>query len=417
MNISSDKLIKVAILLLTIIVSAEVKSQVASIRISTSDYIVLHFRFDEAFIDSSYMSNTCSLKQLNELLSDHEVDSISISTSSSPEGISEHNIKLSKHRANSILNYIQANYHHINKNKNAPTIHCVNFVHTNWSRLYFMIKDDDGLPYKAKVLSILLSDIAPTRKGLCIKQIDKGASWEYLKNNYFPLLRTGSISIMAYKKKMLPPFKTLLTCSISNQADKFMTTEKINRLYIPTSNDKKTIFAVKTNLLFDAVTALNIELEFPVTDHWSIAGEWIFPWWLWNRKQYCLQVLSGNIEGKYWLGKREARPRMTGWFTGLYAGGGLYDIEWGTRGYQGEFFIAAGLSSGYAHTINKSRSLRMEYSLGIGYLRTNYREYEPMENGNILAWKRDGQYTWIGPTRAKISLVWLINRKVKKGGK
>lgn len=169
--------------------------------------------------------------------------------------------------------------------------------------------------------------------------------------------------------------------------------------------------------MFDAATALNVELELPVTDRWSIAGEWIFPWWLWSRKQYCLQVLSGNIEGKYWLGKREARPRMTGWFAGLYAGGGLYDIEWGTRGYQGEFFIAAGLSSGYAHTINKSGSLRMEYSLGIGYLRTNYREYEPMENGNVLAWKRNGQYTWIGPTRAKISLVWLINGKIKKGGK
>lgn len=174
--------------------------------------------------------------------------------------------------------------------------------------------------------------------------------------------------------------------------------------------------AAKTNLLFDAASALNVEVEVPIGERWSVAGEWIFPWWLWEHQQVCLQVLSGNLEGRYWWGERREKQLLTGWFTGLYTGAGLYDLEWKTKGYQGEFFIAAGLSGGYAHTLNKSGTLRMEYALGIGYMQTKYREYTPRNGGETLAWQRNGRYSWFGPTRAKVSLVWMIHFKNKKGG-
>lgn len=110
---------------------------------------------------------------------------------------------------------------------------------------------------------------------------------------------------------------------------------------------------------------------------------------------------------------------MTGWYAGLYAGGGLYDFEYEAKGYQGEFFIAAGIDAGFAHTINKSGTLRMEYSLGLGYLKTDYRYYESLYDIDSK-WhpirQQNGTYTWIGPTRARVSLVWLLNRKVEKGG-
>ena len=107
---------------------------------------------------------------------------------------------------------------------------------------------------------------------------------------------------------------------------------------------------------------------------------------------------------------------MTGWFAGFYAGGGLYDLQYKSEGYQGEFFIAAGLSGGYAHTINKKGNLRMEYSLGIGYLQTNYRHYIGMEDNKYLVWQNDGKYSWFGPTKLKVSLVWMLNFNKKKGG-
>ena len=415
MSMFSNKVFKIIILLLAIIEPLEVKSQ-ASTTIEVPYSIIFHFRFDQAVIDSSYLTNVSALKKLNNLLADPEIESISITTSASPEGISKHNQLLSILRAKAILSYIEKKQPYL-KNK-VYLAH--EDVRTIWDKLYLMVKDDETLPHKTTVLSTLLNNISSDTKERQLRWIGEGASWQYLNKKYFPLLRTGTVRIIICSERKSSNIVPLPPSTINTARYLHITPEKTDSVFFGVKNEintKKQILALKTNLLFDAATALNIELELPLTHRWSIAGEWIFPWWLLKQKQYCLQVLSGNIEGRYWLGNRELRPKMTGWFAGLYAGGGIYDIEWGTKGYQGEFYIAAGISCGYAHSINKSGSLRMEYSLGIGYLRTDYSEYEPMENGEILAWKRDGQYTWTGPTRAKISLVWMLGRKVKKGGK
>lgn len=188
------------------------------------------------------------------------------------------------------------------------------------------------------------------------------------------------------------------------------------------NDDMRLLLALKTNLLFDALSAINFEVEVPIRDQWSVAAELICPWWTMDNhkassKRNRLQLINGNLEGRYWWGDRSVQPQLTGWFTGLYTGVGSYDLERHKKGYQGEFFIAAGASGGYAHTINRRGNLRMEYSLGIGYMATNYRYYEAefCENNQWHAVeKRRGRYSWFGPTRAKVSLSWLIDCKIKR---
>lgn len=180
---------------------------------------------------------------------------------------------------------------------------------------------------------------------------------------------------------------------------------------------RRPLLALKTNLLFDAALMPNVEIEVPVGKRWSVNGEYAFPWWQFDRGKYCMQVLMGGLEGRYWLGgrkSREDREVLTGHFLGLYAGGGKYDLQWGEKGYQGEFFIAAGVSYGWATRI--ARHLHLEFNIGIGLLRTDYRHYHARDNYQTLLWQENGKYTWFGPTKAKISLVWLLNRRVKKGG-
>ena len=180
----------------------------------------------------------------------------------------------------------------------------------------------------------------------------------------------------------------------------------------PGKSSRRPLFAVKTNLLFDAALMPNIELEVPIGKRWSLNGEYMFPWWLINDDRYCLQILMGGLEVRYRPGKRSGRDVLTGHFIGLYAGGGKYDLQWDKNGYQGEFFIAAGVSYGYAHSI--ARNLRLEYNIGIGMLRTDYRHYHSRDNHRTLLWQENGEYTWLGPTKLKISLVWLITGKNKK---
>ena len=80
--------------------------------------------------------------------------------------------------------------------------------------------------------------------------------------------------------------------------------------------------------------------------------------------------------------------------------------------YSPDISSAAGVSYGYAHSI--ARNLRLEYNIGIGMLRTDYRHYHSRDNHRTLLWQENGEYTWLGPTKLKISLVWLITGKNKK---
>ena len=108
---------------------------------------------------------------------------------------------------------------------------------------------------------------------------------------------------------------------------------------------------------------------------------------------------------------------MTGWFTGFSVGGGYYDFMFGnTRtGIQGEFYIMAGASAGYSHSISSNDRVRLEYTLGLGYMQTRYRKYHWDDFDYVLDAPREQIWktSIFGPTQAKVSVVWLlyVNRK------
>ena len=188
----------------------------------------------------------------------------------------------------------------------------------------------------------------------------------------------------------------------------------------------KPLLAVKTNLLYDAATLLNLGIEVPIGRNFSIAADFAFPWWRVRSRDVTIQLLGGTLEGRYWF-KSKRRPDMsasplTGFFVGVHAGAGLFDFQlgkWtGGNGVQGEFYLMGGVSGGFAHRI--SPSLRMEYSIGFGYAQINHRDYISVKDtkfGDIKVLP----YPWevkrtsgLLPTKASVSLVWMISSK--KGG-
>ena len=86
-------------------------------------------------------------------------------------------------------------------------------------------------------------------------------------------------------------------------------------------NKSVPFLALKTNMLFDIALIPNIEVEVPVGKCWSLNGELMFPWWLFDNDKYCMQILSGGLETRYWLDNKKKRNILTGHFAGLYAGG------------------------------------------------------------------------------------------------
>ena len=379
----------------------------------------IYFPINSAIILPGFDNNISTINAFKDFLNLCKSDSsliikeIIIISSSSIEGPRSFNEKLSNDRYLSFMKYLKNNNINISE-------YPVNIISkgANWNLFENMIENSNSV-YKTDLIKILDNDETDLIRLEKFKKLSNGKAFSYLKKEIFPKMRFININVNYDSIKVVP------VLIIPEDTELISVEEEIiNQPFETPEYIKKPLFAVKTNLLYDAMTALNIGVEVPIRKHWSIAGEWIFPWWKHDRnklnvKPSRLEVLCGTLEGRYWFGDREDRRDLTGWFTGLFGGGGIYDLQWKAKGYQGDFFMA-GVSGGYAHKIGKrTNNLSMEYSLGLGYFRSHYTKYESYYFPDKI-WhpkcKHKGVYSWTGPIRAEISLVWMINYKSKKGG-
>ena len=84
-----------------------------------------------------------------------------------------------------------------------------------------------------------------------------------------------------------------------------------------------------------------------------------------------------------------------------------------------EFFSYYSVLSGggleYGYSVPIGRTLNLDFGIGAGYLGGEYKVYEPIDDHYV--WRETRQRHWFGPTKAEISLVWLIgNKAFRKGG-
>lgn len=383
----------------------------------STNNIILYFKIDGAILDSAYMGNNESLKKLDELIKNEliisNLDSITIVASSSPDGKEAYNLELSRKRAESVKAYITGKYPDIRK----ELVHA-RYTGENWLDFKRMIETDKNIPHREKLINIINSDRENGAKEWLIKTLANGEAWRYIRKNFLPLLRTGAICVIYYKQEPVKEEKK----EEPKEEEKIIPPQKsVPEAPVVPVIITKPLFAIKTNLLYDVLSAVNLEIEIPIGKQWSVAAEGIFPWWKSSRADWTMQLLSGHASVKYWLGDRDTKEVLTGWNIGLYGGVGKYDLQlFDKDGEQGDFFDV-GLQAAYAHKIGKH--FHMEYSLGVGYLQRDTKEYDKVNDtmyGDIkvfrFPWEVERKQ-WFGPTSAKVSLVWLLNKKtVKKEG-
>ncbi len=388
-----------------------------------SGNIKLHFRINSYFFEPDFSNNAYELQRIDSIMQNEDLlfglDSVVIRATASLDGLETNNATLAANRAKTVKRILSTRYEDIDS-----AMIRTHSIAEDWNEFREMVVADLKIPYRAEVLRII-DDNRRTldAKEWLLRTMYKRATWNYLAKNIFPRLRYGASVVLYYninkiESRRLEDVVTIDSVLIEEPV-------KVSPPAIApriVEFKKKPLFAIKTNLLYDAVSVLNIELEVPIGERWSVAGEWTFPWWdidnsQSNSKRIFLQTVNGTLETKYWLGDRTKRDVLTGWFLGLYGGGGKYDFENKYEGYQGEFWHA-GISGGYAHKLNKKGSLRMEYALGLGYMYSDYRYYED-HFGHDGLWhpirQSIGKFNWVGPTRLEVSLVWFLGyRTIKK---
>lgn len=389
---------------------------------STANFVI-QFRFNRSVVDSGYMQNNTILKHMDDILRDKNtlsIDSITIVASSSPEGVIEHNLELARRRALAVRGYLIWKYPHINRD-----IIKARHVGENWSGLRDLVETDLNVPYRERVLATIDADVNPATKEWRLKQIGNGESWVYIENNFLRLLRSGATCVIMYRQndveiKISKPEEPIEKEEIPKQVE--IVEPIIEQPPVEIEKESvvihKPLFAIKTNLLYDAISALNIEIEVPLGNRWSVSAEWLFPWWKSNSANWTMQMMSGHGAIKYWFGDRTKHDALTGWNLGVYGGGGKYDLQFFNKNGEQANFFDVGIQLGYAHKIGKA--LRLEYSVGIGYMQADYKEYDKVRDtkyGDIKVFRypwETKRRDWIGPTSAKISLVWLLNYKSSK---
>ena len=363
-----------------------------------------------------YMGNANTLHLIREYLKKSpQIDSITIYSYASPEGPYRLNKRLAAERGKTAKEYLLK---HLPADRHIPdSLFIISPTAENWQGLRDLVLYQYPNADKEKVLAIIdRTDITDEYRKVLLKRLDGGRTWRYILKRLMPQLRYATwVSVW----KRIPVQRVELPKPAMPE---------LGPLDAPAMvvEREETILALKTNLLYDALSWLNFSVEVPLGDRFSALYYHQFPCWTWGEgnNEYCMRFLSIGAEARWWF-KPEPRKftaghfrrdKLVGHFVGVYAESGKWDFERKRDVcYQGEHW-SAGLSYGYAMPIGKR--LNLELSLSVGYASIAYRGYTPSEDYEIL-WRdpeKEGRWHYIGPTKAQVSLVLPFVVKYKKGG-
>jgi len=392
--------------------------------------VVMRFRIfypvNKTELHENYMDNANTLHRIQKYLEKSpQIDSITIFSYASPEGPYAFNKYLASERGKTAKKYL---LNHLPANRHLPdSLFIIDPTAENWQGLRDLVIYQYPHADKDEVLAILdRKDITDERRKVLLKRLNAGHPWLYILKHLMPQLRYATW-VSVWQRIQVDRVIEEPTRLAMEMPEMPMPEWKPVPFPVPEMEDTKTILALKTNLLYDALSWLNFSVEVPLGDKFSALYYHQFPWWTWGEwnNEYCMRFLSIGAEARWWFKlmplekteKRIKRDRLMGHFLGVYAESGKWDFE-RKRDicYQGEHW-SAGLSYGYAMPIGKR--LNLELSISAGYASIAHRGYEPSDNYEIL-WRdpdKVGRWHYFGPTKAQVSLVLPFIIKTKKGGK
>lgn len=381
---------------------------------------VINFRVNKTSLERDYMDNKQTLDLIHRTFVNKEtlaaMDFIVVTAAASPEGNTAANRKLAADRAMAVKSYLMWRYPFLNRDM----IHTFS-IGEDWSGLRKMVEEDTATPYRQEILGVIDSGSDSDTKRSRLKALGGGRAYRYLADNMLPHLRGAAACMIYYKQEPQPVIierhtHTTDTVYIETIVEREMPLQAEVPLHEqPAQPLNPRYYAVKTNLLYDAVLLPDLAFEFSLGRRWSveIGGQW--SWWNTKApKHYYHRIQMAGIELRKWLGHRDRTP-LTGHFIGLYGMGGTYDIKFGNKGSLSDWSYSCGLTYGYATPVG--RRLNLEFSLGIGYLGGEYKKYTYYGPHDCYPWEGTFNRNYIGLTKADISLVWLIGSGVNSDKK
>lgn len=293
------------------------------------------------------------------------------------------------------------------------------FLGRDWQGLKKLVENDPKVPARSEVLGLIdeiiissTPDSAGDEKAISrLHSLHNGVPYNYLYRYLYPPLRESQIVVNYAFTPNLPLSSPKTMVSVPG-----IPSEAIEPVPVvtPASCSCRPFYMdVKTNMLLDALALPNIGVEFYLGKNISLTANWMYGWWDRNKSHYYWRAYGGDLTLRWWFGRRSHEKPLTGHHLGIYGGIVTYDFELGGTGYMGglprrTLWDRSNRFGGveYGYSLPVGRRLNIDFTVGIGYLGGKYLKYEPQ--GKHYVWQSTHNLKWFGPTRAEISLVWLI---------
>lgn len=390
---------------------------------SQGDRYFLYYYRDRVDLQEDYLDNERQMARIKKVMSlSPRIDSIVVYAYSSPEGTPRRNNFLARERAEVARQFILANLP--NDSVLLPENIILRPMGENWDGLKQELQSNYHLMNRDRVLKILDADINTETKKWRLQNLDNGFTWKWIIQHHMPQLRIATWVCVFVPTPELSADSTFADnqhLETIQPQDSVVPADTIDamKLFPATKHHTFPVFALKTNMLYDAALVPNLGVEFYLGKQWSIATNWHYAWW--NNNTWFWRTYGGELDVRKWLGSAAKERPLTGHHLGIYGQVLAYDFMIGDHGFMsgnaGEHaFIkpsyAFGLEYGYSLPIAKR--LNIDFVLGLGYQGGVYNEYYLMDDHYV--WHATKKRHFIGPTKAEISLVWLLGPVNKKGG-
>lgn len=163
--------------------------------------------------------------------------------------------------------------------------------------------------------------------------------------------------------------------------------------------------SLKTNILYDAVLVPNLGAELNIYDNYTVYFDLMYANWNRPAKHFYWDLYGMQFGARKYFGKVASERSFSGHHAGIYGQALAYDLQAGNIGQQTpNINMGFGLEYGYSFPV--TLGLNIDVEIGIGYLSGRYYEYVVEEDH--YTWRGTIQRAWIGPTKASVSLVWLL---------
>lgn len=390
-----------------------------------ADTLSICFRQDSISIDLDYADNGkvwqrfCENFEAHYKGADSRALRLDIYSGASPEGTAAHNRWLGENRGVALRRLIR---HRFGDKIGGIIVHNEG---ARWEGLYDAVAACQE-PWRDEVLDIIEqpASVNENRRDYRedqLRRLHNGEVWSVLQERYMTSLRSGATAILSWR-----------TDTIIVRDTVFMPTPVFppNMVYVDSIGDirrmpdstkvlkpvlREPTWILRTNLPllgFGLTPNLQAEWSLDHKDRWSLNVEFIWPWWIFSHNAYANQVMFGGVELRRYLGRRWRHHTLDGWHIGLAAGGGYYDLEWKSRGYQGEAFMTY-INIGWQRRFGKRKQWAFDAGIGVGYLYSPYRRYlgsslfpEGHEEryDDHLMWQETSRLNWFATPHANISI-------------